>query len=189
MDYRLLHHAEHVSLGRAEFSSVPSLRHSLYPSTQCQKFSGARCRIASRDKRFYASSSRRDLRAIVDRLPRFQDPAIADPAFAYDEYYRQGYELISTPEAQRAFDIHEESDEVRDAYGRNGFGQRALLARRLVEAGVPFITLYDGGWDHHSNLFDALRKRLPTWDQTVATLIQDLDRRGLFGNDDGDRSG
>ena len=69
---------------------------------------------------------------------------------------------------------------MRDAYGRNGFGQRALLARRLVEAGVPFITLYDGGWDHHSKLFDALKKRLPTWDQTVAALIDDLDQRGLL---------
>lgn len=124
--------------------------------------------------------SRRDLRSLVDRLPRYLDPATADPAHSLDEYYRQGYELILTPEAQKAFDIHDEPNEVREAYGRNGFGQRALLARRLVEAGVPFVTLYDGGWDHHSNLFDALRKRLPSWDQTVAALIQDLDQRGLL---------
>ncbi len=97
-----------------------------------------------------------------------------------DEYYQQGYDLITTPEAQKAFDIKSEPDSIRDAYGRNGFGQRALLARRLVEAGVPFITLYDGGWDHHSDLFDALSKRLPSWDQTVATLISDLDQRGLL---------
>lgn len=124
--------------------------------------------------------SRRDLRNLVDRLPRFLDQATADPASGMDESYRQGYELVLTPEAQKAFAIEEEPNEVRDAYGRNGFGQRALLARRLVEAGVPFITLYDGGWDHHSNLFDALRKRLPSWDQTVAALIQDLDQRGLL---------
>jgi Protein of unknown function (DUF1501) len=124
--------------------------------------------------------SRRDLRRLTDQLMRYQDPATADPVAAVDEYYQQGYELITTPAAQKAFDIEAESAATREAYGRNSFGQRALLARRLVEAGVPFITLYDGGWDHHSNLFDALRKRLPSWDQTVAALIQDLDQRGLL---------
>ncbi len=124
--------------------------------------------------------SRRDLRHLVDRIERFSDAATADPVAAMDEYYQQGYDLITTPEAQKAFDIKSEPDSIRDAYGRNGFGQRALLARRLVEAGVPFITLYDGGWDHHSDLFDALSKRLPSWDQTVATLISDLDQRGLL---------
>jgi len=124
--------------------------------------------------------TRRDLRSIVDRMPRFDDPATADPVAAIDEYYQQGYELVTTPEAQKAFDIHSEPAEIRDAYGRNGFGQRALLARRLVESGVPFVTINDGGWDHHSDLFGALKTRLPTWDQTVAALINDLDQRGLL---------
>ncbi len=124
--------------------------------------------------------ARRDLRSIVDRMPRYDDPATADPVAAIDEYYEQGYELVTTPEAQKAFDIHSEPAEVREAYGRNGFGQRALLARRLVEAGVPFVTINDGGWDHHSDLFGALKTRLPTWDQTVAALINDLDQRGLL---------
>lgn len=123
---------------------------------------------------------RRDLRALVDRMPRIPDPAAADPVLALDEYYQQGYDLITTPAAQRAFQIQEETDATRDAYGRNSFGQRALLARRLVEAGVPFITINDGGWDHHSDLFGALRTRLPQWDQTVATLISDLEARGLL---------
>lgn len=129
------------------------------------------------DDRFGA---RRDLRHLVDRLPRFSDPATADPVVAVDEFFQQGIELITTPEAQKAFDIQTESDATRDAYGRNSFGQRALLARRLVEAGVPFVTLYDGGWDHHSDLFGALKTRLPSWDQTVAALINDLDQRGLL---------
>jgi len=129
------------------------------------------------DDRFGA---RRDLRHLVDRLPRFSDPATADPVVAVDEFFQQGVELITTPEAQKAFDIQTESDATRDAYGRNSFGQRALLARRLVEAGVPFVTLYDGGWDHHSDLFGALKTRLPSWDQTVAALIIDLDQRGLL---------
>src|SRR5690606_491936 len=88
--------------------------------------------------------------------------------------------LMSSPTAQEAFAVGRESDEVRQRYGRNSFGQRALLARRLVEAGVPFITLYEGGWDHHGDLFPALRKRLPNVDNTVATLIEDLAERGLL---------
>ncbi len=120
------------------------------------------------------------VRKLVDTLPRIGDPAVADPVGAMDDYYQQGYDLITTPEAQKAFDIQGEPDHVRDAYGRNSFGQRALLARRLVEAGVPFITLYDGGWDHHADIFGALRNRLPAWDQTVAMLIQDLQDRGLL---------
>lgn len=124
--------------------------------------------------------SRRDLRKLVDRLPRYEDPQVSDPVSGYDENVQQGYDLVMTPAAQKAFDIHSETAETRDAYGRNSFGQQALLARRLVEAGVPFVTLYDGGWDHHSDLFGALKTRLPRWDQTVATLISDLDQRGLL---------
>ncbi|MFM8173570.1 MAG: DUF1501 domain-containing protein [Pirellulaceae bacterium] len=125
-------------------------------------------------------TSRRDLRKLVDRMPRFDAPAVADPVVALDSHVQKGVDLVTTPQAQAAFDIEQEPESLRDAYGRNGFGQRALLARRLVEAGVPFVTLYDGGWDHHSDLFGALKKRLPEWDQTVATLISDLDSRGLL---------
>jgi hypothetical protein len=124
--------------------------------------------------------ARTDLRSKVDRMLRIQDEAAADPVAAFDEYYQQGYSLVTSPEAQAAFDIERESDETRDRYGRNSFGQRCLLARRLVEADVPFVTVYDGGWDHHSNLFGALRDRLPAWDNSVATLIQDLKERGML---------
>jgi hypothetical protein len=123
---------------------------------------------------------RAELRDEVDRFQRILDKAAGDPAAALDENYRQAHDLMNSKEAQAAFDIGREPDKVRDAFGRNAFGQRALLARRLVEAGVPFVTLYDGGWDHHRDLFNALKKRLPTWDQTVAALIADLDRRGLL---------
>jgi hypothetical protein len=124
--------------------------------------------------------NRRDLRQLVDRLPRFEDPQVSDPVTSYDENIEQSYDLVMTPAAQKAFDLQSESAETRDAYGRNAFGQRALMARRLVEAGVPFVTINDGGWDHHSDLFGALRTRLPNWDQTVSTLITDLDQRGLL---------
>lgn len=124
--------------------------------------------------------SRQRIRGEVDRLTRIAEEAAADPALALDEYYEQGYSLITSQESQRAFDISQEPDKVRDAYGRNAFGQRALLARRLVEAGVPFITLNEGGWDHHTDIFDSFKKRMPAFDSTIAALILDLAARGLL---------
>jgi hypothetical protein len=121
-----------------------------------------------------------DQRAEVDKFQRFLDKQAGDPAVALDEHYQQANDLMRSKEAQAAFDIGREPERVRETYGRNTFGQRALLARRLVEAGVPFITLYDGGWDHHTKLFDTCKTRLPTWDQTVAALIADLKQRGLL---------
>jgi len=129
------------------------------------------------DERFHL---RRDLRDQVDRFVRMTDREAGDPAMALDECYRQGYDLVSSPEAQRAFDIHQEDDKTRDAYGRNDFGQRLLLARRLVETGVPFVTIHHGGWDHHDDIFNRMRKSLPPIDQALTTLINDLDRRGLL---------
>ncbi|MSQ96960.1 MAG: DUF1501 domain-containing protein [Gemmataceae bacterium] len=126
--------------------------------------------------------SRREIRSEVDRMQRIADQEAGDPVNALDEHYQQGYNLIRSREAQAAFDIHREPNRVREQYGRNPFGQRALLARRLVEAGVPFITLYDGGWDHHTNVFNSLTQRLPSWDATVATLIEDLDQRGMLAS-------
>jgi hypothetical protein len=124
--------------------------------------------------------SRKEVRAQVDRMLRIHDKAAADPVLAQDEHYQQGFQLIASKEAQAAFDIGREPDRVRDAYGRNPFGQRALLARRLVEAGVPFVTLYDGGWDHHTKLFASLKTRLPTFEASIAALIEDLHQRGLL---------
>ncbi|HBL42179.1 MAG TPA: DUF1501 domain-containing protein, partial [Planctomycetaceae bacterium] len=105
--------------------------------------------------------TRRELREQVDQLKRIKDKVAGDPVLNLDEYYDQGYSLVASTEAQKAFEIDRESDELRDKYGRDSFGQRALLARRLSEAGVPFITLYEGGWDHHGGLFKALDKRMP----------------------------
>ena len=123
---------------------------------------------------------RGDLRKLVDTLPRLNEKAAGDPALALDEYYRQGFDLVTSPQAQAAFDIHKEPEQVRARYGRNSFGQRLLLARRLIEAGVPFVTVNDGGWDHHGDIFGACSKRLPEWDNSVATLIEDLAERGLL---------
>src|SRR5262249_12869281 len=124
--------------------------------------------------------SRHSIRTQVDRMVRIADKAAGDPVNALDDYYQQGYSLVTSKEAQAAFDVHREPDRVRHAYGRNSFGQRALLARRLVEAGVPFITLYEGGWDHHVGLFESCKKRLPAFESTIAALIEDLSQRGML---------
>ncbi|HZL86813.1 MAG TPA: DUF1501 domain-containing protein [Pirellulaceae bacterium] len=129
------------------------------------------------DDRFHR---RTDLRKFVDKLERINDPAAGDPVQGFDEYYQQGFNLVTSKAAQAAFDIHREDERVRASYGKNAFGQRCLLARRLIEAGVPFVTVYDGGWDHHSDIFGACAKRLPGWDQSVAALITDLAQRGLL---------
>jgi hypothetical protein len=125
-------------------------------------------------------ATRRDIRAQLDRMKRIADKAAGDPVAGLDEHYQQGYSLVASKEAQAAFDIHSEPDRVREAYTRTPFGQRALLARRLVEAGVPFITLYEGGWDHHTNIFTSLKRRLPSFEQTIAALIEDLAQRGML---------
>lgn len=123
---------------------------------------------------------RRTLRDRLDHFRRFTDKAAGDPAGALDEYYEQGYDLMSSKPAQRAFDIGREDPRVRDRYGRSSFGQRCLLARRLVEAGVPFVTLNEGGWDHHASLFDSFDRRMPRFESSLAALIEDLDQRGML---------
>lgn len=125
-------------------------------------------------------SRRQQIRRQVDQMLRINHEAAGDPTLAGDEFFQQGLQLISSPEAQAAFDIHREPDSVRDKYGRHGFGQRALLARRLVSAGVPFVTLYHGGWDDHSDLFSAFQKKAPTFEATVAALIEDLRDSGML---------
>jgi hypothetical protein len=123
---------------------------------------------------------RKDLRQLVERMQRINEDAAADPVRDVDQFYEQGYSLVASAEAQAAFDISREDAKLRERYGRNSFGQRLLLSRRLVEAGVPFITVYDGGWDHHTDLFNAFTKRIPGWDNSVSALIEDLDQRGML---------
>lgn len=129
------------------------------------------------DDRF---SRRQQIRQQVDQMVRINHEAAGDPTLVGDEFFQQGLQLISSPEAQAAFDIHREPEQVRDKYGRHGFGQRALLARRLVSAGVPFVTLYHGGWDDHRDLFNAFQKKAPPFEATVAALIEDLRDSGML---------
>jgi uncharacterized protein (DUF1501 family) len=105
----------------------------------------------------------------------------APPVQARNAFYEKAHGLITSPAAKRAFDLSQEAPTVRDAYGRNTLGQSVLLARRLVEAGVHFVTVTDGGWDTHQNNFRALKTtRLPRLDRAYAALLQDLNDRGLL---------
>lgn len=123
---------------------------------------------------------RRELRSQLDGMLRFNERSSNDPLLGVDENYQQALSLMSSKDALEAFDIHRESDKVRDAYGRNRFGQQLLLSRRLVEAGVPFITINNGGWDHHSGIFDSFKKQGQEFDSVIAALIKDLDDRGML---------
>lgn len=96
-----------------------------------------------------------------------------------DRFREQARELIGSGRAQEAFNIHAENPRLRARYGRNHFGQSLLLARRLAEAGVPFTTVTDSGWDHHANLVSSMREMTPRVDQGIAALVADLYERGL----------
>ena len=127
--------------------------------------------------------TRQDLRKSLDRLARIADAAAEDPTVGFDKFYEQGVELITSPQAQAAFDIGKEDQKTRDLYGMNDFGQRCLLARRLVESGVSWVTVYSGGWDHHVGIFEKVKgAQGKNFDQGVAALIADLDRRGSLEN-------
>ena len=129
------------------------------------------------------AANRQALRKSLDQMKRFNDKLAEDPAVSFDQFYAQGIDLVGSTKAQQAFDIERESEKVRESYGRNDFGQRLLLARRLVEVGVSFVTVYTGGWDHHTKIFEAYRGTLmKSFDQGVAALISDLDERGLLDN-------
>ena len=121
-------------------------------------------------------AQRQKLRAAVEE--RFamvrQDPAVA----AMEKFYADAYSMIAAPAARDAFDLDKESVAVRDTFGRNSAGQGFLLARRLVEAGVRFVTVQYGSWDHHGNLRTGISSQLPQFDQAFAALISDLAASG-----------
>jgi uncharacterized protein (DUF1501 family) len=98
-----------------------------------------------------------------------------------DTFHRQALEILRSDRTKKAFNLNEEPTGVREEYGNGPIGPAALAARRLVEAGVRFVTLGFGGWDTHQKTFDAHKTRLaPSLDQALAALIADLDRRGLL---------
>ncbi|MEC7802976.1 MAG: DUF1501 domain-containing protein [Verrucomicrobiota bacterium] len=123
-------------------------------------------------------SKRRSLLDTVD--DHFRQVETSDALGAMDKFYNDAYSLISSKEAREAFDMTKESDKVKERYGKNQAGQRMLLARRLVESGVRFVSLTYGGWDMHQNIEAGFNRQGPELDKAYASLISDLDERGLL---------
>jgi hypothetical protein len=122
-------------------------------------------------------------RGMLQTIDALQRKAEAQPAaFAsLDQHYQAALNLITAPETKHAFEIGKEGPRLRDDYGRNRFGQSCLLARRLIEAGVRFVTVSDGGWDTHAGNFPSLKGHLvPRIDQGLPALLADLEDRGLL---------
>jgi uncharacterized protein (DUF1501 family) len=133
-------------------------------------------------------TARLDLQKQFDNLRRDLDQSGAMKAM--DQFEAQALGLLTSQDALHAFDLNRESPRLRDRYGRNQWGQQCLMARRLVEAGVEIVTTtFDGplcgrvgNWDDHAvnhHVFDALKFRLPVFDQAVSALIEDIHERGM----------
>jgi hypothetical protein len=122
---------------------------------------------------------RREFLAAADSLVR--TGKANDPVTGVDRFYQRAYEMVTSPHVRKAFDLSQEPDALRDRYGRNSLGQGLLLARRLIESGVRFVTVSRGGWDNHGGIFNALRRqRLPELDQGFSALLGDLSERGML---------
>ncbi len=131
---------------------------------------------------------RRELLGLIDQQAELLEWNAT--AQGIDDFYGRALSMLASPKVKQAFDLSQESDKLRDAYGRTEYGQGCLLARRLIETGVRFVNVYfsrsiggkgSQGWDTHQDNFNDLKNRLlPITDQTVPTLITDLDDRGLL---------
>ncbi|MBI9015875.1 MAG: DUF1501 domain-containing protein [Phycisphaerae bacterium] len=117
-------------------------------------------------------------RGLLDKLDRY-DAAGNSTLVQADDFQEKAYDLI-LGDSKKIFDLNLESDELRQKYGRNRFGQSCLLARKLVQQGVPFITINWKGWDTHKKHFESMDKQLPQLDQGLATLISELSEYGLL---------
>jgi len=121
---------------------------------------------------------RRKMLDAVDQ--HFKSMEQSDALDSMDEFYQRAYAMISSKHAREAFDLSKEPDDLKNAYGKNQAGMRMLMARRLVESGVRFVSLTYGGWDHHTGIADGVSKQLPPFDQAFSALITDLERRGML---------
>ena len=135
----------------------------------------------SKDLTFDRLEDRKQILQSLDQLHRGADTR----SFDLDEHSRKAFELLTSRQIATAFDISAEKPELRDRYGRHIFGQSALLARRLVEAGVTFVTVNTEPWDHHGTANRLAtepggRKLIPPVDRAIAALIEDLIARGLY---------
>ena len=124
------------------------------------------------------AEGRRGLLGAFDRARR--DVDASGLMAGLDQFEREAFSIVLGQEARRAFDLSEEDPRLRDRYGRHQWCQSALLARRLVEAGVRFVTLTFSGWDFHSSLESGMKRVLPLVDSAIGTLIEDLEDRGML---------
>ncbi|MGF1577886.1 MAG: DUF1501 domain-containing protein [Gemmataceae bacterium] len=107
----------------------------------------------------------------------------SDLADGLDTFHQQALDILRSDKTKNAFDLERENQTTRTSYGTDSFGQGVLAARRLVEAGVRFVTISTGGWDTHRNNFQSLRTRLlPNLDKTLSALVSDLDDKGMLDN-------
>jgi uncharacterized protein (DUF1501 family) len=122
-------------------------------------------------------------RTMLQRLDAWQAATekARGPLLDRSQFYGQAYDLLTSTAAKQAFELSAEPEAMRDRYGRTREGQSALLARRLVEAGVRFVTIVSGGWDTHADNFGRLKTPLlPTLDKAYSALLEDLSQRGLL---------
>src|SRR4051812_10410204 len=105
-----------------------------------------------------------------------------DQIATYDEFHERARAMVFSGEARKACGIAGEPEKLRARYGRAAAGQSMLLARRLVESGVRFVTVNYGGWDHHAKIFESLDKKLPEFDQGFSALLADMAERGLLAD-------
>jgi uncharacterized protein (DUF1501 family) len=121
-----------------------------------------------------------DRRELLGKLNTLEHAMPGDTQLAaLTQCEKEAYDLI-LGDAGKVFDLSQEKDDVRNSYGRNTFGQSCLMARRLVERGVPYITINYNGWDTHKQHFQTMRRKLPEMDKGMATLLQDLSDHGLL---------
>lgn len=119
-------------------------------------------------------------RELLHRLDTLALALKDDPNIvAYGQCEAQAYDMI-LGDGRKIFDLSQEKDDLRAQYGRTTFGQSCLMARRLVEQGVPFVTINYQGWDTHKEHFQTMRRKLPELDKGLATLLKDLSDRGLL---------
>ena len=97
-----------------------------------------------------------------------------------DTFKSQALEMVSGDRMRAAFDLSQEESTLRDQYGRHRYGQSALLARRLVEAGARCVNINTGNWDHHNDIAQGLEEHLPPLDRALATLVKDLETHGML---------
>lgn len=127
--------------------------------------------------------NRKQLLGVVDRFQKSGETAANRGASAINTFQKKAFDLMTSSATKAAFDLNSEPAEVRDRYGRNSLGQACLMARRLVEAGVRFVSIDHTNWDTHDNNFNVLKNDLlPYLDRGMSTLFADMSERGMLGN-------